>query len=50
MNWLSLDVPAAQGDFARARALAPKAPFVVRNADLAVRLPARVEYAGPPIG
>jgi hypothetical protein len=50
MNWLSVDVPAAQGDFARARALAPKATFVVRNADLAVRLPARVEYASMPTG
>jgi hypothetical protein len=50
MNWLSQDVVAAQGDFARARAIAPKASFVVRNAELAVRLPARVEYGNLPIG
>jgi hypothetical protein len=50
MNWLSLDTVAAQGDFARARTIAPKAGFVVRNAELATRLPARVEYGSLPIG
>ena len=50
MNSLSLDVLAAQGDFARARAIAPKASFVVRNAELTTRLPARVEYGSLPIG
>jgi hypothetical protein len=50
MSWLSDDVLAAQGDIARASAIAPKANFVVRNAELAARLPARVEYASPPVG
>jgi len=50
MSWLSNDALAAQGDIARARAMAPKANFVVRNAELAARLPARVEYATPPVG
>jgi hypothetical protein len=50
MNWLSLDAVAAQGDFAQARSIAPKASFVLRNAELAMRLPARVEYGNLPIG
>jgi hypothetical protein len=50
MNWLSLDALAAQGDFSRARTIAPKASFVVRNADLAMRLPARLEHGSLPIG
>jgi hypothetical protein len=50
MNWLADDAAAAQGDFARAQAMAPKANFVVRNAELAARLPARVEYANLPVG
>jgi hypothetical protein len=50
MNWLSDNAMAAQGDFARARSMAPKAAFVVRNAELAARLPARVEYASLPVG
>lgn len=50
MSWLANDALAAQGDFARAQAMAPKADFVVRNAELAMRLPARVEYAHLPVG
>jgi len=50
MNWLSNDALAAQGDIASARSIAPKENFVVRNAELAARLPARVEYASQPVG
>lgn len=50
MHWMSEDVVAAQGDYARARELAPKAVFVERNTDLSARLPARVEYATIPTG
>jgi hypothetical protein len=50
MSWLSNDAVGAQGDFAKAQSMAPKAGFVVRNAELAARLPARVEYASQPVG
>jgi len=50
MNWLSNDAAAAQGDFALAQSMAPKAGFVLRNATMAPRLPARVEYANLPVG
>ena len=50
MNWLSNDARAAQGDIARASSIAPKANFVVRNAELAARLPARVGQASQPAG
>jgi hypothetical protein len=49
MHAMSNDAVAAQGDFARARAMAPKAAFVARNAELAARLPARVDYGNLPV-
>jgi len=49
MHAMSNDAVAAQGDFARARAMAPKAAFVARNAELAARLPARVDYGTLPV-
>jgi len=49
MHAMSKDAVAAQGDFARARAMAPKARFVARNAELAARLPARVDYGTLPV-
>jgi hypothetical protein len=49
MHAMSSDAVAAQGDFARARAMAPKAAFVNRNAELAARLPARVDYGNLPV-
>jgi len=50
MNWLADDAFAAQRDFERARTMAPKATFVVRNADLGMRLPAQLRYETAPIG
>jgi hypothetical protein len=50
MHWLAQDVLAAQGDYERARQLAPKSPFVERNVDLGARLPARIEVAPTPVG
>jgi hypothetical protein len=49
MHAMSNDAMAAQGDFAQARAMAPKAKFVARNAELAARLPARVDYGNLPV-
>jgi len=49
MYSMSNDAVAAQGDFARARAMAPKEAFVARNAELAARLPARVESGALPV-
>jgi hypothetical protein len=40
MHWLSRDVGAAQRDLASARAIAPRAIYVMRNSDAASTAPA----------
>jgi hypothetical protein len=40
MHWLSRDVVAAQQDLANARAIAPRASYVMRNSDVAASAPA----------
>lgn len=50
MHWMADDAFKAQTDFARARTIAPKAAFVVRNAELSMRLPAQLRQEGGPTG
>lgn len=54
MHWLSRDKTAAANDLARARAIAPKAGFVIRNAELTALVPThaqvRVQNGYAPIG
>lgn len=47
MNWLSENALAAQGDYAKAKSIAPKAAFVQRNGELSARLPARLDVHLP---
>ncbi|HEU4781062.1 MAG TPA: hypothetical protein VFS58_14360 [Steroidobacteraceae bacterium] len=52
MRWLSHDTTASADDLSRARAIAPKANFVVRNTELTARVPAQaqVRLESAPIG
>jgi hypothetical protein len=52
MHWLSRDSLASGTDLARARAIAPKANFVVRNSEMTGRIPtdAQVRREFTPIG
>ena len=43
MHWLAGDSGASYGDLANARSIDPKAAYIVRNFELTVRVPARVE-------
>jgi hypothetical protein len=48
MNWLAGDTGAAYVDLANARAIDPKAEYVTRNFDVAVRVPAQVQLPVDP--
>ncbi len=48
MNWLAGDTGAAYVDLANARAIDPKAEYVTRNLDVAVRVPAQVQLPVDP--
>lgn len=48
MSWLSGDSGAAYVDLANARAINPKAEFVTRNFEVAVRVPAQVQLPADP--
>ncbi len=52
MHWMSRNTIAAESDLARAREIAPKAEFVVRNSALTARVAAhaRMERVSLPIG
>jgi hypothetical protein len=45
LNWLARDTGAAYADLARARAIEPKASFVMRNTELTVRVPAQLQLS-----
>jgi hypothetical protein len=52
MHWMASDTGAAHADLSKARKLSPKAPFVVRNVELTVRVPAQLSFTldADPVG